>query len=72
MAGDAWPAELHEEAESAWRASGFKFLGEPLAVSDVAEVVAFVLACRPAVGLNVVRIQPAIEDAFKSIEGGPP
>jgi short-subunit dehydrogenase len=60
--GDRWPAALHDEAERAWRAGGFKFHGEAVAVADVADVVSFVVDRRPAVALNVVRVQPAIED----------
>jgi NADP-dependent 3-hydroxy acid dehydrogenase YdfG len=60
--GDRWPAALHDEAERAWRAGGFKFHGEPVSVADVADVVSFVVDRRPAVALNVIRVQPAIED----------
>jgi 3-oxoacyl-[acyl-carrier protein] reductase len=60
--GDRWPTALHDEAERAWRAGGFKFYGEPVSVSDVADVVSFVVDRRSAVALNVVRVQPAIED----------
>ena len=60
--GDRWPAALHDEAERAWRAGGFKFHGEPVSVADVADVVSFVVERRAAVALNVVRVQPAIED----------
>ena len=61
--GDRWPTALHDEAEAAWRAGGFKFHGEPVAVADVADVVSFVIERRPAVALNAIRVQPAIEDA---------
>jgi short-subunit dehydrogenase len=60
--GDRWPAELHDDAERAWRAGGFKFHGEAVSVADVADVVSFVLDRRAAVALNIVRVQPAIED----------
>jgi NADP-dependent 3-hydroxy acid dehydrogenase YdfG len=60
--GDRWPTALHDEAERAWRAAGFKFDGEPVSVGDVAEVISFVVDRRPAVALNFVRVQPAIED----------
>jgi 3-oxoacyl-[acyl-carrier protein] reductase len=60
--GDRWPTALHDEAERAWRAAGFKFHGEPVSVADVADVVSFVVDRRPAVALNVVRVQPAIEE----------
>jgi NADP-dependent 3-hydroxy acid dehydrogenase YdfG len=60
--GDRWPAALHDEAERAWRAGGFKFQGEAVSVADVADVVSFVVDRRSAVALNVVRVQPAIED----------
>jgi len=60
--GDRWPTDLHDEAERAWRAGGFKFHGEAVSVADVADVVSFVVDRRSAVALNVVRVQPAIED----------
>jgi len=60
--GDRWPTALRDEAERAWRAAGFKFHGEPVSVADVADVVSFVVDRRPAVALNVVRVQPAIEE----------
>src|SRR5206468_2576051 len=41
--GDRWPTALHDEAERAWRAAGFKFHGEPVSVADVADVVSFVV-----------------------------
>jgi NADP-dependent 3-hydroxy acid dehydrogenase YdfG len=33
-----------------------------VAVADVADVVSFVIERRPAVALNAIRVQPAIED----------
>src|SRR4029079_18814950 len=50
--GDRWPTALHDEAERAWRAAGFKFHGEPGAGADVRERGSVLVARAPAAGAH--------------------